>query len=154
MSITPAYSSKHFVSRLNIITLLLIVITSTSFAQSKDETAIRHVLSEQSKAWNKGDIDSYMKGYWNSDSLVFIGKNGPKYGYKTTLENYKKSYPDTSTMGELTFNLLQVKPLSSTYYSVIGEWHLRRTVGDLRGYFTLLFKKINNKWVIIMDHSS
>jgi ketosteroid isomerase-like protein len=154
MNITPAYSSKHFVSRLNIITLLLIVITSTSFAQSKDETAIRHVLSEQSKAWNKGDIDSYMKGYWNSDSLVFIGKNGPKYGYRTTLENYKKSYPDTSTMGQLRFNLLQVKPLSSTYYSVIGQWQLQRTIGDLQGYFTLLFKKINNKWVIIMDHSS
>jgi ketosteroid isomerase-like protein len=154
MNITPAYSSKHFVSRLNIITLLLIVITSTSFAQSKDETAIRHVLSEQSKAWNKGDIDSYMKGYWNSDSLVFIGKNGPKYGYRTTLENYKKSYPDTSTMGQLRFNLLQVKPLSSTYYSVIGQWQLQRTIGDLQGYFTLLFKKINNKWLIIMDHSS
>jgi ketosteroid isomerase-like protein len=154
MNITPAYSSKHFVSRLNTITLLLIVITSTSFAQSKDETAIRHVLSEQSKAWNKGDIDSYMKGYWNSDSLVFIGKNGPKYGYRTTLENYKKSYPDTSTMGQLRFNLLQVKPLSSTYYSVIGQWQLQRTIGDLQGYFTLLFKKINNKWVIIMDHSS
>jgi ketosteroid isomerase-like protein len=153
MNITPAYSSKHFVSRLNTITLLLIVITS-SFAQSKDETAIRHVLSEQSKAWNKGDIDSYMKGYWNSDSLVFIGKNGPKYGYRTTLENYKKSYPDTSTMGQLRFNLLQVKPLSSTYYSVIGQWQLQRTIGDLQGYFTLLFKKINNKWVIIMDHSS
>jgi ketosteroid isomerase-like protein len=154
MNITPAFSSKHFVSRINIITLLLIVITSTSLAQSKDETAIRHVLSEQSKVWNKGDIDSYMKGYWNSDSLVFIGKNGPRYGYRTTLENYKKSYPDTSSMGKLSFNLLQLKPLSATCYYVVGEWHLQRTIGDLQGYFTLLFKKINNKWVIIMDHSS
>jgi ketosteroid isomerase-like protein len=154
MNITPVYSSKHFVNRINIITLLLVLLASTSFAQSKDEAAIRQVLSQQSEAWNKGDIDSYMKGYWNSDSLVFIGKNGPKYGYRTTLENYKKSYPDTSTMGKLTFNLLQVKPLSSTYYSVIGQWQLQRTIGDLQGYFTLLFKKINNKWLIIMDHSS
>jgi ketosteroid isomerase-like protein len=153
MNTATTYSFKHFIVRSNII-ILLLILSSTSFAQSKDEVAIRQVLSEQSKAWNKGDIDSYMKGYWNSDSLVFIGKSGPKYGYRTTFENYKKSYPDTSSMGKLRFNLLQVKPLSSIYYSVIGEWHLQRTIGDLQGYFTLLFKKINNKWVIIMDHSS
>lgn len=148
------YSFKHVTKRFYIVLLLLLLISSASVAQTKDETAIRQVLSEQSKAWNKGDIDNYMKGYWNSDSLVFIGKNGPKYGYRTTLQNYKKSYPDTSAMGKLTFNLLQVKPLSPIYYSVIGEWHLQRTIGDLQGYFTLLFKKINNKWVIVMDHSS
>jgi ketosteroid isomerase-like protein len=152
MNTTLTYAFRYFVSRLCI--MILILTSSSSFAQSTDETAIRQVLSEQSKAWNKGDIDSYMKGYWNSDSLVFIGKNGPKYGYKTTLENYKKSYPNTSAMGKLTFNLLQLKPLSANYYSIIGEWHLQRTIGDLQGYFTLLFEKINNKWVIIMDHSS
>jgi ketosteroid isomerase-like protein len=148
------YFLKRFVTSYHFNFFILLLISLTSVAQGKDEAAIRRVLSEQSKAWNKGDIDSYMKGYWNSDSLVFIGKSGPKYGYRTTFENYKKSYPDTSSMGKLRFNLLQVKPLSSIYYSVIGEWHLQRTIGDLQGYFTLLFKKINNKWVIIMDHSS
>jgi ketosteroid isomerase-like protein len=127
---------------------------SNAIAQNKDEQAVRQLLNDQLQGWNKGDIESYMKGYWNSDSLVFIGKNGVKYGYKTTLENYKKSYPDTSAMGKLTFDLLEVKRLSPIYFSVIGNWHLQRTIGDLQGYFTLLIKQIKGKWVIVMDHSS
>jgi ketosteroid isomerase-like protein len=129
-------------------------ISSAVKAQNKDEYAIKQLLNEQITAWNKGDIESFMKGYWQSDSLVFIGKNGPKYGYKTTLENYKKGYPDTIAMGKLNFELLKVKPLSPIYFSVIGKWHLKRTVGDVEGYYTLLLRKIKGKWLIVMDHSS
>ncbi|MEJ7678891.1 MAG: hypothetical protein WKG06_13750 [Segetibacter sp.] len=95
-----------------------------------------------------------MKGYWKSDSLMFVGKNGVKYGYETTLENYKKSYPDTTARGKLYFDLLQVKKLSKEYYHVTGQWKLIRSIGNLEGYFTLLFRKIKNNWVIIYDHSS
>jgi ketosteroid isomerase-like protein len=150
--------SRYLHNRRNILCGIFIYVLSTiSFvatAQSIDEIAVRQVLKAQCMAWNKGDIDSYMKGYWNNDSLVFIGKNGPRYGYKTTVENYKKSYLDTAAMGKLTFDLLKLKQLSPRYYSVMGKWYLKRTVGDVAGYFTLLFKKINNKWFIIMDHSS
>ena len=142
---------------LKLLTLFVFIIGFTplnAVAQNKDEQAVRQLLYNQLTGWNNGDIESYMKGYWNSDSLVFIGKNGPKYGYKTTLENYKKSYPDTSSMGKLSFNLLEIKRLSTIYFSVIGKWHLQRTVGDLQGYFTLLIKQIKGRWVIIMDHSS
>lgn len=136
-------------------TLPLILLLSLSApAQNRDEQAVRSLLEEQSKAWNNGNIDEYMKGYWNSDSLVFIGKNGPKYGYKTTLENYKKSYPDTAAMGKLDFTLLELKRLSFQYFFVIGKWHLQRTAGDLQGHFTLLLKKIKNRWMIVADHSS
>ncbi len=140
--------------------LLILFVISISFtplhaaAQNKDEQAVRQLLNNQVSAWNNGDIESFMKGYWNSDSLVFIGKNGVKYGYKTTLENYKKSYPDTSAMGKLSFDLLEVKRISAIYFSVIGKWHLQRTIGDLQGYFTLLIKQIKGKWMIVMDHSS
>ena len=95
-----------------------------------------------------------MYGYWQSDSLLFIGKSGPKYGYATTLNNYKKGYPDTASMGKLHFDLLQLKRLSPVYYFVVGKWSLQRTAGDLQGYFTLLFRKIKNRWVIMADHSS
>ena len=95
-----------------------------------------------------------MQGYRQSDSLVFTGKKGVKYGYKTMLENYKTNYPDTAAMGKLQFDLLQLKKLSPEYYYVIGKFHLRRTAGDLEGYFTLLFQKIENKWFIISDHTS
>jgi ketosteroid isomerase-like protein len=124
------------------------------FAQSKDETAIRQLLHEQTKAWNQGDIDRFMKTYWESDSLMFIGKSGVTYGWINTLNNYKKNYPDTTAMGKLSFDILVVKRLSFDYFQVIGKWHLQRSIGDLSGHYTLLLKKIKGKWVIIADHSS
>lgn len=134
--------------------IILLLTGLFSFAQNKDEQAIKDVLAEQTKNWNKGDLESFMKGYWESDSLVFVGKSGPKYGYNTTLENYKKGYPDTAAMGKLTFDILQVKRLSIIYFFVVGKWHLQRTIGNVDGHFTLLFKKVKNKWVIVADHSS
>ena len=133
---------------------ITILLSSTSFAQNKDEQAIRGILANQTKAWNKGNLTAFMVGYWENDSLVYIGKNGPTYGYATTLNNYKKNYPDTSHMGKLEFQLISVKPLNTNHYFVIGKWHLTRTVGDASGYFTLLFRKINGEWKAIADHSS
>jgi ketosteroid isomerase-like protein len=129
---------------------------STAFAQAenKDEQSIRQLLAAQTKEWNAGNIEAFMKGYWQSDSLLFIGKSGPKYGYTTTLENYKKGYPDTAAMGKLNFDILQVKRLSVLYFFVVGKWHLARTAGNLEGHFTLLFKKLKGEWVIVADHSS
>jgi hypothetical protein len=95
-----------------------------------------------------------MGGYWRNDSLMFIGKNGPTYGWENTLKNYKKGYPDIEAMGKLDFTLIDVKRLSPEYYSVVGKWHLKRLVGDIGGTFTLLFKKIKRQWLIIQDHSS
>lgn len=134
--------------------LLLAIIIAPAFSQNKDEEAIKQLLNEQTKAWNNGDIETFMKTYWQSDSLLFIGKNGPKYGYLNTLENYKKTYPDTAAMGNLNFKLLDIKRLSVLYFFVVGKWHLHRTIGDIEGHFTLLVKKIRGRWVIVADHSS
>ena len=125
-----------------------------SFSQSEDEIAIRNVMIEQVSAWNSGNIDAFMQTYWQNDSLLFVGSTGPTYGWKTTLENYKTRYPDTAAMGKLSFNVLQLKSLSPGYYFLLGEWHLKRTIGDIGGYFTLLFRKINGRWLIIADHTS
>jgi ketosteroid isomerase-like protein len=125
-----------------------------SIAQSKDEIAIKAILAKQSDAWSKGNIEGFMNGYWKNDSLMFIGKKGLTYGWQNTLENYKKSYPDAKAMGQLIFTIIKIKPLSDQYQEVIGKWHLTRSEGDLEGHFTLLFEKINNIWVIVMDHSS
>ena len=136
--------------------LLLLIFFSTEkiFAQSNDEAIVRKILATQNAAWNRGDVDAFMVGYWHSDSLMFIGQNGITYGWQNTLNNYKKNYPDTATMGKLNFTLITVKPLSKEYYHVVGKWHLTRTVGNASGHFTLLFRKINGEWVIIEDHSS
>lgn len=124
------------------------------FAQSTDEKAIRELLNGQTIAWNKGDIEGFMKGYWKNDSLMFIGKSGITYGWTNTLNNYKKGYPDTAAMGKLSFDLIMVKRIDKKYFQVVGKWHLKRTIGDLSGHYTLLLKKINGEWVIIADHSS
>ena len=112
------------------------------------------MLSAQETEWNKGNLESFMKGYWQNDSLLFIGKNGPKFGYETTLENYKKGYPDTAHMGKFTSTIISMKKLSKSYYFVVGKWFLKRSVGDATGYYTLLIQKINGEWVIVADHSS
>jgi hypothetical protein len=123
-------------------------------AQKNDEQEIRNLLSKQVIAWNEGKPEGFMKGYWENDSLVFIGKNGPTYGYQSTLERYKKSYPDATAMGKLTSTVVSMKRLSKDYYFVIGKWALERKAGNLSGSYTLLFQKIKGSWVIICDHSS
>lgn len=132
--------------------LLLLCLFST--AQEKETDNILHALTIQTESWNNGDIEGFMKTYWNSDSLMFIGKSGVTYGWTNTLNNYKKGYPDKTAMGKLDFTIIKVNRISTKHYSVVGKWHLSRTIGDLQGHFTLLFKKINHQWVIIQDHSS
>jgi len=124
------------------------------FSQATDEFTIRKVLDSQTESWNKGDIKGFMQGYWKDDSLMFIGKNGIHWGWQTTLENYKKNYPDTAAMGRLSFDIILVKKLSPEYFYVVGKWMLSRSIGDLSGHYNLLFKKINGQWFIIADHRS
>lgn len=128
---------KKFIA---VITVCLFVIASN--AQTKDETAVRSLLETQRIAWNDGNVEKFMEAYWKSDSLMFIGKSGVTYGWQNTMDNYKKGYPDTAAMGKLTFNILEVKRLSVLYFSVVGKWHLTRSIGNVEGHFTLLIKKI------------
>ena len=134
--------------------LLLAMFSSSLFAQNKDENSIRSILQHQQEAWNYGQINDFMQGYWKNDSLMFIGKSGIIYGWQKALDNYKKGYPDTAAMGKLNFTILQMKPLSPDYCFVVGKWYLTRSIGNIGGIFTLLFKKINGQWCIIADHSS
>lgn len=148
-----------FVLWMKIMRYFIIIVTTfllhnPLFAQNKDEQSIRQLLSQQVQAWNAGNIEAFMQGYWKSDSLLFIGKNGPKYGFTNTLENYRKSYPDTAAMGKLRFDILQVKRLSALYFFVVGKWHLTRSAGNVEGHFTLLVKKTGKEWRIVADHSS
>jgi ketosteroid isomerase-like protein len=132
----------------------LALFSSGLFAQSSDETSIRKLLNDQVSAWNRGSIEDFMKGYWPNDSLHFVGHGGMTSGYSNTLKNYKKTYSDSAKMGKLFFTLLQLSRLSAEYYFVIGKWFLKRTDGNIGGYYTLLFRKINGHWLIITDHTS
>ena len=96
-----------------------------------------------------------MNGYWESDSLMYIGKSGVTYGYIATLQRYKKNYPDKSTMGTLKFDIIKVNFISKDACFVVGKWYLTRPEkGDVGGHYTLLWRKMNGNWVIVSDHSS
>ena len=119
-----------------------------------DSLDIMKVMSFQEKAWNNGNIDLFMEGYIKSEELVFSGSGGPVYGWKATKDRYFKSYPDLKTMGKLTFRISKIKSLSSNTAYLIGEYYLKRIIDDSFGHFTLLWKKINGKWLIVSDHTS
>jgi len=140
--------------RISLLLLLTSLWACTVFAQDKNARAILKLLDTQTAAWNKGDLQGFMKGYWENDSLRFIGKSGITYGWNNTLANYKRGYPDTAAMGKLQFTMLVVKKLSSRYYEVVGKWYLKRSIGDASGHYTLLLRKIKGSWMIVSDHSS
>jgi ketosteroid isomerase-like protein len=135
-----------------IVSCLLLLYSCFSYAQDKD--AILKVLHDQQTAWNRADIEGFMQGYWKSDSLVFVGKSAPVYGWQGSLDRYKKSYPDKAAMGQLNFTVVQVKVLDANNAFVLGGWHLKREKDEPGGYFTLWFRKINGEWKIVCDHTS
>jgi ketosteroid isomerase-like protein len=134
--------------------LLFLLFQACLSAQSGAQKEILRIMHEQEIAWNAGNLEDFMAGYWHSDSLRFIGSRGLTYGWQQTLDNYKKSYPNKDAMGTLTFTILSVETLSRKSAFVIGKWHLKRTKDELSGHYTLLWKKVKGKWVIVADHSS
>ncbi|MAC92854.1 MAG: DUF4440 domain-containing protein [Flavobacteriaceae bacterium] len=136
----------------------LFLITTVLFSQKRlsqiDSLAIVKILYEQQEDWNMGDIDAFMQGYLKSDQLVFSGSSGPIYGWEATRNRYKKTYSDRQKMGKLKFDILNVIGLSSTVIQLQGKFNLSRIIGDIQGYFTLNWIKVNNEWFIISDHTS
>ena len=131
-------------------TLILLVITHLYFAQKKD---IIKVMTDQATAWNNGDIEGYMSGYWKSDSLTFIGSRGITYGWENTLKNYKKGYPTKEKMGRLVFEDIKIKNLGKDYALVTGKWRLKREKDEPNGIYSLIFQRIKKEWKIISDHT-
>lgn len=126
---------------------------------SPKKSAINEVyqkMQQQQACWNNGDIICFMSAYWQSDSLVFIGKSGLTYGWQQTLENYTKSYPSSEEMGQLTFTNKVVRFIDNHAIQVIGKWQLERDepLKDLEGHYSLIWLVKNGKWVIVSDHSS
>lgn len=140
------------------ISLLLIFIFSFSLAYSQSDknwNEVKSILEMQEKMWNEGNIDAFMQGYWNSDSLKFVSKNGVVYGWQNTYNRYKRDYPDRATMGILKFEIVSKEQMGKEVYFVVGKWHLKRDEkGDIGGYFSLVFRKIKGKWQIVADHTS
>ena len=135
------------------ITLSCLLLVNACFLCAQDRQAILKLMDDQRLAWNRGDIEGFMQGYWKSDSLMFVGSK-TTYGWQNTLDNYKRGYPDKAAMGILTFDILKVQILGPENAFVFGAWHLKREKDNPGGYYTLWFRKINGEWKIVVDHTS
>ena len=123
-------------------------------AESSDENQIRQLLLLQTDAWNRGDIDSFMSGYWKSDETAFVGANGITRGWQAVLDRYKKNYPGRKAMGQLTFSNLEVHVTCPDAAFAIGQFELKRESDKPAGIFTLDFRKFPEGWRIILDHTT
>jgi len=129
--------------------------TAASQTPAETRRAIAQLLATQTAAWNRGDVAGFMQGYWQNDSLVFIGKRGLTYGWQPTLDNYRRNYPNAAAMGQLRFDGLRITPMGPNAAHVVGRWHLTRpTAGDLSGHYLLVMRRLNGQWLIVADHSS
>lgn len=153
---------KSFASLTITILIVLFLLTTIVFAQTAQETpeqkqnAIRAVLNAQVTAWNRGDLEGFMDGYWRSPNLEFYSGDKVTNGWDATLERYKKSYQsEGKEMGKLDFSDLVIHTNPSDIAWVTGRWHLKMKGGsDRGGLFTLIFRKTPNGWKITHDHTS
>lgn len=137
--------------------LILCFIGSVAAQSEKQKTAIRaeitKVMTDQAVAWNNGDIDGFMKGYWRSEKLVFVSSEVTR-GWQPTLDRYKKSYDSRAKMGTLSFSDLEIEVFSKDSAAVLGSWSLARDKDNPHGKFTLIFKRFKDGWKIVHDHTS
>ena len=135
--------------------LILLTISTSIFAQTdKRSTAIRKVMDDQAVAWNRGDINAFMIGYWRSEKLTFISGTDVTRGWQPTLDRYKTTYDSRAKMGVLTFTDLEITVLAKDAAVVLGSWSLARDKDNPKGKFTLIFRKFKDGWRIVMDHTS
>jgi len=142
--------------------LLLLALTlfasiSSLASDNRDAKAgadIRKVMDEQTAAWNRGDIDGFMQGYWKSENLVFVSGDNVTKGWQPTLDRYKKNYDSREKMGTLTFSGLTINVLNKEWAIVLGSWSLARAKDTPHGKFTLIFRKFKDGWRVVHDHTS
>lgn len=137
--------------------ILSLTLIFTSLSAQNNPTAIQEineVMLQQEADWNKGDIEAYMQGYWQADSLLFLGGKGPVYGWEKTLKNYQKTYATKVKMGELKFENIKIELINDSAAFVVGKWNLKREEKSLGGWYSLLWEKIGQEWKIVIDHSS
>lgn len=138
-----------------VVILMILSLFSCENRDSKNDVSeILTVIQEQQHQWNLGNIDGFMKGYWESEVLKFVTKNGVKKGYKTVTQSYKSHYKSKLEMGQLNFSNIEIEPVDDTknIYNATGKWEIKGEQ-PLNGVFSLIFKRIDNNWKITIDHT-
>lgn len=136
------------------IVLLVFAALSVMAQTGRQEAAIRKVMNDQVAAWNRGDLEGFMEGYWRSEKLTFTSGDEVTRGWQKSLDNYRKSYGTKEKMGVLTFSVLELNVLSKDAAVVLGSWSLKREKDNPHGKFTVVFRKFKEGWRIVMDHTS
>jgi ketosteroid isomerase-like protein len=150
----------NLISRLVVIVGVLVLIfglasrAPSSASDASEQAQIRTLLQNQTEAWNRGDIDGFMVGYWKSDETAFVGASGMTRGWQSVLDRYKKSYPDRKAMGQLTFSALEIHLVCADAAFAIGKFQLERENDEPAGIFTLNFRKFPEGWRIVADHTT
>ncbi len=128
--------------------------SALAVTQTDAASEIRNVLKSQQDAWNRGDIDAFMNGYWRSEETVFVSGDDVARGWQKVLDRYKTKYSDRAKMGTLMFSNLEITPLSDDSAVVLGSWKLNRANDQPHGRFTLIFRRFPDGWKIVHDHTS
>jgi ketosteroid isomerase-like protein len=120
------------------------------------QQGIKHVLVSQVEAWNHGQLEEFMNGYWRSPDLTFYSGATVTKGWEPTLERYRQRYQSGGKeMGHLDFQDLEIDLLSRRSAVVTGKWQLTMKDGKKpHGLFTLIFKRFPEGWRIVHDHTS
>ncbi|MEX1137917.1 MAG: nuclear transport factor 2 family protein [Bacteroidota bacterium] len=134
--------------------LLVFVFAPMLVLAQSDKEQIETVLRDQVEAWNKGDVEGYMKGYWNSDHTTFVSGARVLTGYDSVLVRYKRNYGTREKMGFLSFDDLKIRMVGKESAFVTGQWQLQRKEDKPGGRFTLLLEKKLAGWRIVYDHTS
>lgn len=139
--------------------ILLILLCGRALSETPaagDKAAIENVLREQAAAWNRGDLEAFMAGYWKSAELTFFSGAHEFKGWQAALDRYKNSYQSAGKeMGKLEFTNLRIEMLGPDAAFVRGEFHLTMSDGKTpHGLFTLVFRKFPEGWKIVHDHSA
>jgi len=154
------FTKPYFAYRVSVLALIMLL-SLAAFSrptgaqpQSDYAAAILTLLKDQTAAWNRGDVEGFMNGYWNSNQTEFVSSEGVSRGWQALLERYRRSYPDRKTMGRLTFSDLEIRVECSTAAYALGEYHLQREDDNPSGVFTLNFRKFPEGWRIVVDHTT
>jgi ketosteroid isomerase-like protein len=142
-----------------VLSIFLLISGVESLAQRSSESpdsAIADVLRQQTNAWNRGDLESFMAGYWNSPALTFFSEAHEAKGWQAALDRYRRTYQGSGhEMGRLEFANLRIEMLGPEAAFVRGEFHLTMSDGKTpHGLFTLIFRKLPEGWKIVHDHSA
>ena len=139
---------------LAVVALQMAPSTAAQGKRNEPQARIQALLDAQAAAWNRGDIESFMTGYWKSEKTTFSGANGVFRGWQALLERYRRTYPDRAAMGTLTFSEIEITLLAPDAALAMGSWHLERTGGPVGGVFSLVLRKFPEGWRIVHDHTS